>query len=50
MHIVNRGDAMQVVDLMGQDMVVYRVNNGVGTEKSKVCLLCYAAHHTLLTV
>jgi hypothetical protein len=28
---------VQVVDLMGQDMVVYRYDNGVGTVKSKVC-------------
>ena len=36
---VDRGCFMQVVDLMGQDMVVYRVDNGVGTKESKVCLL-----------
>ena len=48
MHIiVDRGCFVQVVDLMGQDMVVYRVDNGVGTKESKVCLLCYAPMHSL---
>lgn len=28
---------VQVVGLMGQDMVIYRYDNGVGTVKSKVC-------------
>ena len=40
---------VQVVDLMGQDMVVYRYDNGVGTVKSKVCPRNACAYTLLLT-
>ena len=48
--IVDCGYSVQVVDLMGQDMVVYRVDNGVGTQESKVCSLCSVWLHALLIV
>ena len=33
------GPHTQVVEIMGQDMVIYRPDNGVGTVKSKVGLV-----------
>ena len=38
---------MQVVEIMGQDMVIYRPDNGVGTVKSKVGFTHASRTHVL---